>query len=697
VTVDRSTERGTAPYLHNLVVSLSTPGLAMSPVSGQLTGENATGFYLSDRRVLSRLVLTVGGESPEPLLGRATAAATARFVGVARSVGDNSPDPTVVVERRRSVMPDSIREVIIMKSRARAPVTATLGLELQTDLADVFAVRDGIRSQAVASVVDVGAVRWQATDGATVVATLLPPADEVTASGDLLWEIGLGRDESWSLTVDVALVDDPVPAVLAPPTRTDVVLEPAVRCFDRRLAEFVRSSVADVTALIAADAEASDDHIAAAGAPWYLTMFGRDAIWTARLLLPLGTELAGGTLRALARRQGQRDDPLAEEQPGKIIHEVRRGHRTLTHVTRSGRALALAPRYYGTVDATPLWICLLHDAWRWGLPADDVRCLLPALNAALDWLARATRDGDGFVQYASTAERGLVNHGWKDTADAVQFADGTRAEPPVALCEVQGYAYEAARGGAELLAAFNQPNASTWQDWAAELRDRFRARFWVSDEDDGYPAIAVDGSGRPVDTVTSNIGHLLGTGLLDDEEADRVVRHLARADMDSGLGLRTMSSLAAGFNPNSYHCGSVWPHDTAITLRGLYAVRSDGAQQLARRLIEGLLHAAAAFDFRLPELYGGESVAGEPVPYPVACRPQAWSAAAAVAALSAILGLDADVPGGQVTVRPLRPSPVGELTVSGLRVGDDLLDLALSAAGDVDVVRSPRGLTVTVR
>jgi len=342
-------------------------------------------------------------------------------------------------------------------------------------------------------------------------------------------------------------------------------------------------------------------------------------------------------------------------------------------------------RYYGTVDATPLWISLLHDAWRWGLADADVAELLPNLEAALGWLREAT--GDGFVRYVDNAGV-LSNQGWKDSFDSIQFSDGRLAEPPIALCEVQAYAFAAAMDGAALLDAFGRPGGDDWRHWAAGLRDRFRSAFWVEDRLGRYPAIALDGDGRPVDSVTSNIGHLLGTGFLDQAETAAVIRRLAAPDMDSGFGLRTMSSRSAGFNPLSYHGGSVWSHDTAIALRGLAAVGTGDAAPLAASLVRGLLAAAPAFDFRLPELYGGESAGGgrRPLAYPAACRPQAWSAGAALVVLTATLGLTPDLPAGRLTLRPMRPSPVGGLTVRGLRLAGRPLDVRLTAAGDAEVL-----------
>ena len=306
------------------------------------------------------------------------------------------------------------------------------------------------------------------------------------------------------------------------------------------------------------------------------------------------------------------------QEPGKIMHELRRG-------TYAFNEISLPPLYYGTIDATPLWICLLHDAWRAGLAEAEVTALLPVLEGALHWLVTyGDADGDGFLEYVDASGHGLANQGWKDSGDSVRFADGRIAEGPVALCEVQGYAYEAAVGGAALLEAFGREGAERYRGWAAELADKFRAAFWCGSADERFPALALDGDKQRVDSVTSNIGHLLGTGLLDAEEERLVALRVVAADLDSGLGLRTMSDRDGGYSPLSYHCGSVWPHDTAIVIAGL--VRA-GHADLAGGLAEGLLRASSAFDRRLPELWSGE---GRAVPYPAACRPQAWSAAAAV-------------------------------------------------------------------
>jgi glycogen debranching enzyme len=310
------------------------------------------------------------------------------------------------------------------------------------------------------------------------------------------------------------------------------------------------------------------------------------------------------------------------------------------------------------------------------MPTDQVAALLPNLEAALGWLAGpADSDGDGFVEYIDVSGHGLGNQGWKDSGDSVRFHDGSRARPPIALCEVQGYAYRAAMDGAALLDAFGRRGAGRWRDYAAALADRFREQYWVDGPHGRFPALALDRDKRPVNSLTSNIGHLLGTGLLSDAESAQVAGLLVSPIMSSGFGLRTMSTEDGGFSPLSYHCGSVWAHDTAIVIGGL-ARAGHGAE--AALLAEGLLAAAEAFDYRLPELFGGDArdEVPRPVPYPAACRPQAWSAAASVAILQAAVGLYPDVPGGQTVIRPMPNAPLGAISVRGLRIAGQPYDIS---------------------
>lgn len=680
---------GSQPYLHELVVAVRAPTLGLSRMDGQLRGRGAEGFYIADRRVLVYLVVTTDGIEPEPVLGQSLASSEARFVGAVRNLGDDGPDPTVFIERARSARGDGVQESVTIVSRARADVHCIVSIAMQSDLLDIAAVKAGRQGRAlVADSVTPSRVSWHGPDGSCAVLTASPAAATAESPARLNWAVSLKPQQRFTIVLGVSLEGDPIAPVILP-GRRNTFARPLIESGDHRLAALVEQSVADLNSLAAGDPAEPTDGFLAAGSPWFLTLFGRDSLWAARMALPLGTDVAGGTLRALQRRQGTHEDANTQEQPGKIMHELRR--MTFELPGARGNAMTLPPLYYGSVDSTPLWISLLHDAWRWGMPEGEVRRLLPGLLAALDWLRDFALDDSGFVRYVDATGRGLTNQGWKDSHDSVQFRTGALAEPPIALCEVQGYAHLAALHGAALLDAFGLPDADAWRQWAADLASRFRAHFWVPDAGGAYPAIALDGDGTRVDTLTSNIGHLLSTGLLDALETELVVARLASPELDCGFGLRTMSADAHGFNPLSYHCGSVWSHDTAIAISGLAATGTATARAAAPSLIAGLLRAGAAFDYQLPELHGGEAAlpGHHPVPYPAACRPQAWSAAAALVVVSSIIGLAPDVPGGVLRLAPLTPSPVGELTVRGLRLGGNRLDLHLSSLGIVEVLKAP--------
>lgn len=668
------------PWLHDLVTVLCAPTVVLSDDDGQIRGDGAQGVWHADVRVLSAAEIRVDGEEPEPIASSSIdGTGAARFTGIVRSLGDGAVDPSVRVDRIRRVGVGLVEEEISVVSYTPTPVRTELVLELAADAARIETVKSGrsptpIEIRAAQATDRVG-LRWRDT----IVEAELEADDAVLAADQggsvrIAWNIELtGRDRKtvrWRLRAIA-----PGAAVVGVVEAEDEPCwsRPRVEAGDHRLPLLVEQSLADLAALRMRLSNGTDVFIGA-GAPWFCTLYGRDSIWAARMLLPFGTTLAASTLRVLAGLQGHAVDDGTGEAPGKIPHAL----------TGSDTTGGLPALYYGSVDATPLWVCLLHDAWRWGLPAAEVRPLLPHLEAALEWMVEhGDSDGDGFLEYVDVSGRGLANQGWKDSGDAIRFADGHQAVPPVALCEVQGYAYEAAMHGADLLAAFDRPGADRWREWAARLGERFRRRFWVSDRNGPYPALALDADKRQVDAPASNMGHLLGTGLLSAAETEQIAERLTGPDFDSGFGLRTMSHRAAAYSPLSYHCGSVWPHDTAIVIRGL--VRS-GHGERAGGLIEGLLAAGANFDGRLPELYGGDARTDthRPIPYPAACRPQAWSAASAVTIVQALLGLDPDVPAGRIRLRPVRPSPVGALIVDGLAVGRHRFRVAVGADGEYD-------------
>jgi glycogen debranching enzyme len=684
------------PLLHDLLVAVHAPTQAWSAPDGQVgltDGRGAQGVYHGDVRVLSGAVLTVDGALPEPVASGADGPGRARAVLLARTVDGPGADPTARLERLRDVAPGRVTETLTLSCATAEPVAARLVVEVRTDGTPMDRIKSGAPAgPAPGPEVEPGGARWDA-DPEVAVALQAPGAQvELGADGRvrLTWDVtaraGSPETRTWSLTVTDAGGVVTAPRRAAPEWST-----PEVDAADRRLPALLGQALEDLGTLRLSARFAPDDVFLAAGAPWFFTLFGRDSIWAARMLLPLGTELAAGTLRTLAALQGERTDPATAEQPGKILHEVRRAE-----LSMPGEGTVLPPVYYGTVDATPLWVCLLHDAWRWGMPAAEVEALLPALERALAWMSdHGDSDGDGFLEYVDESGTGLANQGWKDSGDSVQWRDGGLATGPIALAEVQGYAHEAALAGAALLDAFGRPGADGWRAWAAALAERFRAAFWTADEHGPYPGIALDADKRVVDTLTSNVGHLLGTGILSAEEEAVVAARLVGPDMDSGYGLRTMATGAAGYWPLRYHGGAVWPHDTAIVVQGL--ARAGHAREAAV-LAEGLLAAAQDFDDRLPELYGGDARGTVPrvVPYPAACRPQAWSAAAAVSVLGAALGLRPDVPAGRLDVDPPVPAPLGAVAVRGLRVAGQPLQVRVGADGTVSADTSA-DLAVRVR
>ncbi len=741
------------PWLHDLVTALRAPTVVLSERSGQIRPGGAQGVLHADARVLSAAELAIGGAEPVPVSSGLLDAGRALFIGIARELGDPGPDPTVRVERERTVTVGHLRERITVSSAAAAAIDTEVTLRLSADLASIGEIKSGTvppRPPATMMIPN-GLPRPAPVSGQVATGTNAEPPPASPAAGtpagsspsdsrpadageagpaspvapaplaspvlltwgagplqvrlaapgaaaavlpggdaELRWPVRLPPRGEQELTWELA-VTDPDAVVVASLSGADEnqvgegqeagtgqgagAAWPGVqaRADDPRLPQLLHQALPDAAALRMATAARPGEEFLAGGAPWYLTLFGRDSIWAARLLLPFGWELAAGTLRTLAALQGTKVDPATGEAPGKIPHELR----------TAGRQSGLPALYYGTIDATPLWICLLHDAWRSGMPAGQVRALLPSLTAALICLRDySDADGDGFLEYIDESGRGLANQGWKDSGDAIRFADGTIASPPVALCEVQGYAYEAATSGADLLDAFGAAGAGQWRHWAGELAGRFRESFWVNDGAGPYPALALDAAKRPADSLTSNIGHLLGTGLLTAEEEDQIVARLSAPDMSSGWGLRTMSAANGGYSPLSYHCGSVWSHDTAIVIRGM----ARGGHGAAAVLADGLLDAAAEFGWRLPELFAGDGRPRVPWPsaYPASCRPQAWAAAAAGALVQALLGLEVDVPAGRVRVSPppARPGGAGRrLLVDGLVAGQELFSAGIDADG----------------
>jgi glycogen debranching enzyme len=679
------------PVPGNLLTLVEGSTFLICDPRGDIRATGTQGLFHRDTRFLSRFEVLVGGLRPESLAARAIDPHTARFV---LRLPWHQPGESPLVMVRSRVIRGGVHEELDIVNYGATPVELHLELRIDADFADLFEVKLLRSNPRPGSVVtrhvdlEERLLRLERLEDAGGRATEVRcggPVDELTGGG-ARFTIALPPGARWHTRVEVRLRvdgeytrilrrgDDRAPPVdpLAERARRWRARFPTLECAWDALDHLLRRSVEDLATLLMEDPDGAGDLVVAAGLPWFMALFGRDAILTALAALPFDRELAAGVLRTLARHQGTEEDESSEEQPGRIPHEMRFGD----VAARGGRRV-----YYGTVDATPLFVTLVAEAWRWGLPWSEVETLLPNVRRALDWMRTlGDPDGDGYVEYAVRPGRGLRNQGWKDHWDSIQFADGRLADGPIALCEVQAYAHRALRDAAELFEAAAEPaEAERARARADALASRFRRDFWL--ERAGFPALALDGAKRQVDAIASNAGHLLWAGILSAEQEARTAERLLAPDLFTGWGLRTLSSSNRGYRPVSYTIGSVWPHDTAIAVAGLArAGFGDRALALARAMVAAAPH----FGHRLPELFCGfdRAALGFPVPYPAAGSPQAWSAAASLLLLRALLGMRPD-PGGEIDVRPILDSDALPLRLDGIAGRGRRLTVTVAADGTV--------------
>ena len=488
-----------------------------------------------------------------------------------------------------------------------------------------------------------------------------------------VFDIELGPRQRWELCVDIyCAVDDAESTLrcdhggfgqvepLMPMTLEEWLADaPILQAEDDTVVHTYHQSLLDLAALRFRPLPDLESSLPAAGLPWFMALFGRDSLLCAYMALPFQPHLAQTTLRALARLQATEDDPFRDAEPGKILHELRRG--ILAATGRSPHS-----PYFGSHDATPLFLILLDEYQRWTGDDDLVRDLEPAARAALGWIeGPGDRDQDGFLEYHTRSPQGLANQCWKDSWNSIQYADGRLATAPIATCEIQGYAYDARVRTARLARHVwgDAELADRLDADAAALQARFDRAYWIPER--GHYALALDADHHRVDSLTSNIGHLLWSGIVPPARAEQLVHHLCGPALASGWGVRTMSSADAGYNPIEYHNGTVWPHDTALIAEGL---RRYGYHDAAAQLVVALFEAAASFNYRLPEVFSGfeRQDTTIPVEYPTACSPQAWAAAAPLLGLRTLLGLDADA--GKLRSAPHLPQRLGPIRLRGVRV-----------------------------
>jgi glycogen debranching enzyme len=623
----------------------------VSSENGDILPRTAQGFYSHDTRFLSQFIITVNGKR---LSGTGHATFEDRLASFYCTVG------SISVVRDRYVS-SAFHEDISITSYYSGPVIVSLEVTLGADFADVFEVRRGtVRKTGQKSINlsehDEIIIRYRRDDFLRETRIKFSrPARIVENVAQFNFK--LSPKEVWRTCVDVQPVLDHVHEyspcineILGKPfgefedktylgffeevdARMPLETVPVISTDDPDISQAYYRAVGDLRALRLQ--QDGDNYVLAAGLPWFMAVFGRDSIISAIQTKLVGTDLMVGTLRTLARLQAKEVDSFREAEPGKIIHEVRRGELSYFGAVPH-------TRYYGTIDATPLFIILLGEAYQWTGDKQLLRDLLPSAELALDWIDKyGDLDSDGFIEHRRRISKGLLNQGWKDSHDSISFSDGTLAKGPIALAEVQGYVYAAKLSMSRIYEILGNPErASELAKTAEELKGRFNEQFWMPEEE--FFAIALDGKKRCVDTISSNPGHCLWSGIVSEEKAAKVARRLMAPDMFSGWGIRTLSSGAKRYNPLSYHNGSVWPHDNSIIAAGL---KRYGFYEQAEAIAMAIIEATAVLPaHRLPELFAGypRRAYSFPVPYPMANSPQAWASGSIIYLMESLLDITSD-------------------------------------------------------
>ncbi|HZY65700.1 MAG: amylo-alpha-1,6-glucosidase [Actinomycetota bacterium] len=640
-------------------VSIVSPGAyAVSRSGGDILASEDQGLFYRDTRYLSKFILKVNGASPTPL-GYRSWGSRAEFLLTATAGGR---EDGLGVARRRA-LGTGMWEEIIFTNETGGPVEVEVELECAADFRDVFEVRGYERAEERGELSREAekerlrfAYRREGFRRGTVVRVSSEGVEALVEPGVVSVDLFLEVGEERAVLVCVEFEEDgrEIGGGSAPSLYDEA---PALETDWEGLRESWARSVEDLESLAF---DAGDGLLVpAAGAPWYMALFGRDSLITGYQTMLLGPESARNTLKALVRYQADDYDDYRDAEPGKVPHELRFGE--LAHFGEVPHS-----PYYGTIDATPLFLILLEEHWRWTANEDLARELEEPARKAADWILNTIRSSErGYISYERRSFRGLENHGWKDSPDSVLFHNGKKAKPPISLCEVQGYAYDALLRTAGLAERIwgDERFAAGLRDEAETLKERFERDFWI--ERRGCYALALDGEGRQVDSLTSNVGHLFWSGIVPEEKARAVVDRLIGKDLFSGWGIRTMAVGEGGYDPESYHNGSVWPHDNALIAEGL---RRYGFREEASRIARALLEAAPHFGYRLPELFAGyQREAGSgPTEIPRSCSPQAWAAGAVPLLVRTMLGLEPVPENRKLSNNPCLPTGVSTLRLDGV-------------------------------
>ncbi|MCW3014845.1 MAG: Amylo-alpha,6-glucosidase [Solirubrobacterales bacterium] len=649
------------------------------------------GFFSEDTRFVSRWELTVSGQPTDMLSTTDLHYFVAQFFLIPPSEAFHAASPLTVLRQR--VVKDVWIEELLLSNHLEEPMRIDVELAVAADFADLFEIKDAhIRERTVSATTRENELALRYRNGGFLRETRITVSEQATIEHDAVrLQLLLAPREERTVTFVITPhgeQPDRAPVPRRPAGTFEEIrlrrgsdlgawmaLAPVLETSGDTLKHVYHQSLEDLAALRFYPHIADQDvSLPAAGLPWFMTLFGRDSIITSYQVLPFQPELARTTLRTLAGRQGITLDDFRDQEPGKILHEIRFGELTATGERPHSP-------YYGAADATPLYLVLLDEYERWSGDRDLVRELEPNARAALEWIDRyGDLDRDGFVEYRTRNPRtGLVNQCWKDSWNSILFSDGRLAEGPIATCEIQGYVYDAKRRAARLAREVwnDEGLAERLEAEADELRRRFHEAFWIPDR--AFYALALDGDKHQVDSLTSNIGHLLWSGIVGEEYVEAVVGHLMGDALYSGWGVRTMAMGEAGYNPIEYHNGTVWPHDNSLIAAGL---RRYGHDDEAARIASAIVGASAYFQYRLPEVFAGcpASMTHAPVEYPTASSPQAWAAGAPLLALTTVLGLR-PTPDGPAS-DPHLPEDFGTVTLHGLRGCWGRADVAMDSTRD---------------
>ncbi|MEJ9217956.1 amylo-alpha-1,6-glucosidase [Paenibacillus glucanolyticus] len=642
-----------------------------------LGDEQGHGLYTKDTRFLSRMELFIDGEKPSLLSSTGDKSYVASF----RLMKEAKDEGAVEVHRERFIYSGILYERCTLTNYFVGDSHFEFSVSFDADFQDMFLVRK-YRTGEVGRMEEI-------RTGDLEMTLAYMGADNLRRQTRISWDADGGQaDQTGTVSFPLSLKPQEQKVItfcITPMTEQHPAAEPltyeeGLKKLEASYEEWYENSsrVQSDSALfsglyqrglqdlrmLTTDVGFGDTTVA--GLPWFAVPFGRDSLITALFMLPVNPQHAKGTLRTLAAYQGEKSDPWRDEQPGKIMHEIRYGELVTTNQS------PFSP-YYGTIDSTPLFLALIGEYYRWTGDLSLAEELKPNMLRALDYIDASLEAGSGFMAYKQEAEKGFPNQGWKDSANSIIHENGEYAESPIALSEVQGYVYQAKASLVPVFAGLGEPErARRLETEAEELRARFESAFWM--EDEMCYAIALDKDLRQVRSVSSNPGHLLMSGLPEESRAKAQSKRMLRSDMFNGYGIRTMSTDSTGYYPMSYHNGSVWPHDNAMILLGL---GKQGFKDEAGKVISGLLQASAHFEYqRLPELFcGHDAKLGYPVPYPTTCSPQAWAAGTSIAFLQAMLGLYPNAARKEIALSPFLPEGMNELKAERIAIGNGHLSV----------------------